>query len=862
MSLRLLLLLTPFFFFSSYSFLCPPQGGAPRAMEAEDNLAGAAAAFFAQPVGWSVESEDVAGELWVNDGVEMFTSASDMTFSGSLGRGECFTAAQAAQAKDILLSSALGPFLEQISVSEESSHIFGQQSSTCVHFTLLATVPPKTLLEYVVTIGGNKFRPAFESNPFFHTALIRLSGARGNQHTVSGLARLLVAASTGPSAAAPKKFGPCRSFIAVAGAGRPTPPLLSVGALHSPLFFPCPSSPHVFRLRQALVSPFLSGVPPPLGPLQPPPSLLLCSGAPSAKVATYGYFNPDSILSIARQRPGGRLSGPAVKSHLFEVIIHTEKAGISPQDANVYFQLLDRTVPPTAACPHPKLIVHLKMDNSPRECPDCAMAISEGRLVLTTGLQRSGVMGHVPSNWATIFSHGGALQTRPMCVVLRDHLATNPERLASAGRGAGRGATAIADSVIAPPAGRGAWGGRGGGNSGRGGRGRGPAPMNPNWDCATLAASLACTLLRLAQLRFVCLSLNNELAAAPALLHCVCSCGVPVGLHLRLAHRIPLLAARLGSLFAPRSLLHPVWAHAYCASLACACVRSRNGARCTLRRLFGCCCSAPRPPRWRWFPLLRAVLLAFRAPRYLLRVVVPAIASRRFSAVWADFASPPAAGRPLVVVLPLSRALMLLLLLLSCNAASLLHPGPVPVPPAGPALGFPTLPLGAPPGWTQARYNSFHPNFPHDPDLVDVAIDTYSTDEDIDARAHPGAPTAPRSTPRSNPAPRAPPVPGRPPAPVPAVTAMAEPRTTIRFKAWNTRGLRPHPECVSRLRFEHAPNSSSDVDSDVSFFFENERTTGPKAKQRQKRVNANRRNQPKLVAEVRCHGGQRSFDSP
>ena len=38
--------------------------------------------------------------------------------------------------------------------------------------------------------------------------------------------------------------------------------------------------------------------------------------------------------------------------------------------------------------------------------------------------------------------------------------------------------------------------------------------------------------------------------------------------------------------------------------------------------------------------------------------------------------------------------------------------------------------------------------------------------------------------------------------------------------------------------------------------------TGPKAKQRQKRVNATRRNQPKLVAEVRCHGGQRSFDSP
>ena len=35
--------------------------------------------------------------------------------------------------------------------------------------------------------------------------------------------------------------------------------------------------------------------------------------------------------------------------------------------------------------------------------------------------------------------------------------------------------------------------------------------------------------------------------------------------------------------------------------------------------------------------------------------------------------------------------------------------------------------------------------------------------------------------------------------------------------------------------------------------------TGPKAKQRQKRVNATRRNQPKLVAEVRCHGGQRSF---
>jgi len=39
-----------------------------------------------------------------------------------------------------------------------------------------------------------------------------------------------------------------------------------------------------------------------------------------------------------------------------------------------------------------------------------------------------------------------------------------------------------------------------------------------------------------------------------------------------------------------------------------------------------------------------------------------------------------------------------------------------------------------------------------------------------------------------------------------------------------------------------------------------ERTTGPKAKQRQKRVNATRRNQPKLVAEVRCHGGQRSFE--
>ena len=41
----------------------------------------------------------------------------------------------------------------------------------------------------------------------------------------------------------------------------------------------------------------------------------------------------------------------------------------------------------------------------------------------------------------------------------------------------------------------------------------------------------------------------------------------------------------------------------------------------------------------------------------------------------------------------------------------------------------------------------------------------------------------------------------------------------------------------------------------------NERT-GPKAKQRRKRVNATRRNQPELVAEVRSHGGQRPFDSP
>ena len=35
----------------------------------------------------------------------------------------------------------------------------------------------------------------------------------------------------------------------------------------------------------------------------------------------------------------------------------------------------------------------------------------------------------------------------------------------------------------------------------------------------------------------------------------------------------------------------------------------------------------------------------------------------------------------------------------------------------------------------------------------------------------------------------------------------------------------------------------------------NERTLGPKAKQRRERGNATRRNQPKLVAGERCHDG-------
>ena len=138
--------------------------------------------------------------------------------------------------------------------------------------------------------------------------------------------------------------------------------------------------------------------------------------------------------------------------------------------------------------------------------------------------------------------------------------------------------------------------------------------------------------------------------------------------------------------------------------------------------------------------------------------------------------------------------------------------------PPGPDLGYPALPPNVPPGWTQARYNSY--NSPGaDPSRVDCFVDTYSSDSDD---ASPPGPPAPPPAPHgaSTPASSALPPPW-PPSPRPGTSGSAPPALdTLRFKAWNARGLRPHFECVSRLRFEHSPNVSSASDTDITFYTE------------------------------------------